>query len=59
MKDEILKFEEIETCHTLGGSGRFYTVVIHTLPSIHQSRVRGHTMSGWVVITDDPVYMGE
>ena len=26
---------------------------------IHQSRVRGHTMTGWVVITDAPVYMCE
>jgi hypothetical protein len=29
MKDEDLKFEEIETSHTLGGAGRCYTAVIH------------------------------
>jgi hypothetical protein len=30
MKDEELKFEEIEAPHTLGGSGRCYVDVIHT-----------------------------
>ena len=30
MKDEDLKLEEIETSHTLGGSGRYYDDVIHT-----------------------------
>jgi hypothetical protein len=30
MKDEEVKFEEIEDSHTLGGVGRWYTVVIHT-----------------------------
>ena len=30
MKGEDLKLEEIEASHTLGGSGRCYTDVIHT-----------------------------
>ncbi len=30
MNDEKFKFEEIESPHTLGGTGRWYTVVIHT-----------------------------
>ena len=42
MKDEELKFEEIETSHTLGGS------VIHSL--IRQG-------TDWIPITDTPVYM--
>ena len=52
-EDEELKLEEIEDSHTLSGTGRCYVVVIH------QSRVRKHTMSGWVVITDEPVYICE
>ena len=28
MKDEELKFEEIESSHTLGGVGRSYTLVL-------------------------------
>ena len=27
MKNEELKFEEIESSHTLGGEGRYYTIV--------------------------------
>ena len=61
MKDQELLFEEIEVSHTLGGEERSYTVVIlvviHT--QIHQSRGRRHTIPGWVVITDVPVYMCE
>jgi hypothetical protein len=30
MKDEEVKLEEIEASHTLGGSRRCYTSVIHT-----------------------------
>ena len=30
MKDEELKFEEIDSSHTLGGTGRYYTVVTDT-----------------------------
>ena len=30
LKDEYLSLEEIETSHTQGGVGRYYTVVIHT-----------------------------
>jgi hypothetical protein len=30
MKDEEVKLEEIEVSHTLGGVGRYYTVVIHS-----------------------------
>ena len=57
MKDEELQLEEIEVSDTLGGSGRSYSVVIHT--SIRQSHGLRQTMSVWVVITDGPVYMGE
>jgi len=57
MKDEDIKFEEIESSLTLGGSRRCYAGVIQTL--IHQSRVRRHTIPGWVVITDAPVYRRE
>ena len=65
MKDEESKVEEIEVSHTLGGSGEVsrgegreegsYSVVIHT--EIHQSRGHRHNITGWVVITDTPVYM--
>ena len=57
MKDEELKFEEIEASHTLGGTGTSYTAVIHT--QIHQSHGLGWTIPGWVPITDAPVYIGE
>ena len=43
MKDEEIKFEEIEVSHTPGGTGRYYVSVIHL---IHQSHGRRHTMSG-------------
>ena len=33
MKDEEIKVEEIEVSHTLGGEGRYYTVVILHLDS--------------------------
>ena len=36
MKDEEVNLEEIEDSHTLGGVGKCYDVVIHTL--ILQSR---------------------
>ncbi len=50
MKDEEVKFQKIESSHTLGG------VVIHTW--IRQSHGLGQTMSVWVAITDTPpVYM--
>jgi hypothetical protein len=42
MKDEELKLEEIEASHTLGGTGRSYRIVIHTL--IHQSLGRRKTV---------------
>ena len=57
MKDEELKFEEIEASLTLGGAGRCYTAVIHT--QIRQSHGLGQTIPFWVVITDPPVYMHE
>ena len=70
MKDEELKLKEIEVSHTLGGVGEVVRgqgrgegvnitlqVVIHTY--IHQShgRSHNHSMSGWVAITDESVYM--
>ena len=57
MKDEELKFEEIEDSHTLGGVGRCFDTVIHT--QIRQSRGLGQTIPVSVVITDTHVYMSE
>ena len=34
MKEEEIKPEEIEDSHTLGGSGRYYTDVIHKYISL-------------------------
>ena len=57
MKDEEIKIQEIESSHTLGGTGRCYAAVIHT--QIRQSRGLGQTMTVWVVITDTTVYMSQ
>ena len=37
MKDEDLKFEEIEVSHTIGGTGRCYSAVIHTYTSVSRT----------------------
>jgi hypothetical protein len=34
MKEEDIKPEEIEDSHTLGGSGRYYTDVVHKYISL-------------------------
>jgi hypothetical protein len=66
MKDEEIKFEEIEDCHQLGGVGegrvqgrgkcRCYSAVRHTM--IHQSR-KGTHIGGWVANAQAPVYKCE
>jgi len=60
MKDEELNLEEIESPHTLGGSGRSYVstvTVVHTY--IRQSHGLRQTIPVSITITDAPVYMRE
>ena len=64
MKDKEIKFEEIETSHTLGGEGEgrgegIDDTLLSYPPEMHQSHGCSHNMSGCVDISDTPMYMYE
>ena len=54
MKDEELNLEEIESSHTLDGTGRC-TLLSYTLRYVSLTDL--DRLPVWVEITDPPVYM--